>query len=63
VLVAGEETNKNLSTWLRAAAAAVHQSSENEKGRERERCRISRRKGDCSLCSDCVIIITRGLFS
>jgi hypothetical protein len=36
VLVAGEETNKNLSTWLRAAAAAVHQSSENEKGRERE---------------------------
>jgi hypothetical protein len=36
VLVAGEETNKNLSTWLRAAAAAVHQSSENEKGRERD---------------------------
>ena len=36
MLVAGEVTNKNLSTWLRAAAAAVHQSSESERGRERE---------------------------
>jgi hypothetical protein len=30
VLVAGEETNESLRTWLRAAAA--HQSSESEGG-------------------------------
>jgi hypothetical protein len=34
VLVAGEETNESLSTWLRAA---VHQSSESERERERDR--------------------------
>jgi hypothetical protein len=39
VLVAGEETNKSLRTWLRAAAA-VHQSSESERGaRERQNTR------------------------
>jgi hypothetical protein len=31
VLVAGGETNRSLSAWLRAAAAA-HQSSESERG-------------------------------
>jgi hypothetical protein len=37
VVVAGEETNKSLSTWLRAAAeAAALQPSESERG-ERDR--------------------------
>jgi hypothetical protein len=46
VLVAGEETNESLRTWLRAAAA--HQSSESEGGRERHRTQAGRGNEECS---------------
>ena len=39
MLVAGEETNESLSTWLRAAAAvatAAHESSESERRARRQ---------------------------
>jgi hypothetical protein len=68
VLLAGEETNKSLSTWLIAAsAAAAHRSSESEgdereRDRERERQRerettheeptMDAAEGGCGLCID-----------
>jgi hypothetical protein len=46
VIVAGEETGESLSTWLRAAAAAVtHQSSERERRRPGEGQTEHARKG------------------
>jgi hypothetical protein len=50
VLVAGEETNESLSTWLRAAAAAQHSTSRRTH-RERESTFFPARAFFCAVFS------------